>query len=108
MTTKRKYDYDSKGKNHTIVALRDRRQPLRVYFRVGCLSKSLVKSIFRHIVHDDGQILAVDDEIDHGHNARMPQTQQDCAFSHKPVDDGVVLQVLRPQELGRQIGRAHV
>ena len=53
------------------------------------------------VVHDDGQILAVDDEIDHGHNARMPQTQQDCAFSHKPVDDGVVLQVLRPQELGR-------
>ena len=49
MTTKRKYGYDSKGKKHTIITLRDRRQPLRACLRVVHLpNKLLINSILRH------------------------------------------------------------
>ena len=49
MTTKRKYGYDSKGKKHTIITLRDRRQPLRACLRVVHPShKLLTNSVLLH------------------------------------------------------------
>ena len=49
MTTKRKYSYDSKGKKHTIITLRDRRQPLRACLQVVHFpNKLLTNSVLRH------------------------------------------------------------
>ena len=49
MTTKRKYSYNNKGKKHTIIALRDQRQPLQACLRVvHPPNKSLTNNTLRH------------------------------------------------------------
>jgi hypothetical protein len=73
------------------------------------LTQGVAQRAAPHELHHDGQPVAVDDEVAHGHDVRVLEAAQGGPLADEPLDEAVVLEVLGVQQLGRDdLAAAHV